>query len=255
VEGIISKELTSNAIQAVILASVLIVLYLALVFAIGGFVAGLRLGFSAIAALLHDVLVLLGVFSIAGFVAGWKIDSLFVTAMLTVIGFSVHDTVVIFDRVRENMRMKARGENFEHIVNRSIQQTLNRSLRTSGTVLMTLLALLIFGGHTTFQLNFALFIGILSGTYSSIFNAAAILVDWENWLAKRRGGSGPGAGGIMEAAVATTSPSASVSANGGSSRPIAPRPTAPRPTVTPSDDDEVGISRTKSKKKKPARRF
>jgi len=175
--------------------------------------------------------------------------------MLTVIGFSVHDTVVIFDRVRENLRMKARGENFEHVVNKSIQQTLNRSLRTSGTVLMTLLALLIFGGHTTFQLNFALFIGILSGTYSSIFNAAAILVDWENWLAKRRGGSGPGSGGIMEAAAATASPTATVSANGGSSRPIAPRPAAPRPTVTTSEDDEVGISRLKGKKKKPARRF
>ena len=256
VEGIISKELTSNAIQAVIWASILIVLYLATVFAIGGFVAGLRLGMSAIAALLHDVLVLLGVFSIAGFAAGWKIDSLFVTAMLTVIGFSVHDTVVIFDRVRENLRARARGESFEHVVNRSIQQTLNRSLRTSGTDLMTLLALLFFGGHTTFQLNFALFIGILSGTYSSIFNAASILVDWENWIAKRRGTTSYAAEGV--ATPSSGGPSAS--ANGGSSRPIAARPAArpsaaPRPTVTASDEDEVGISRLKGKKKKPARRF
>jgi SecD/SecF fusion protein len=255
VEGIISKELTARAIQAVIVASICIVLYLALVFSIGGFVAGLRLGTSAIAALLHDVLVLLGVFSIAGKLFGWKIDSLFVTAMLTVIGFSVHDTVVIFDRVRENLRHRIKGENFEQLVNRSIQQTLNRSLRTSGTVLMTLLALLIFGGHTTFQLNFALFVGILSGTYSSIFNAAAILVDWENWLAKRRG---TGAAIDMEAAsaIAATRPA---SVNGGSTRPIV---TAPRPTPMETGSGSVstskagvGISQTKAKKKKPARRF
>ena len=100
----------------------------------------------------------------------------FVTAMLTVIGFSVHDTVVIFDRVRENLRHKARGEAFEPLVNRSINQTLARSVNTSLTVIMTLLALVIFGGQTTRLLNVALLIGIISGTYSSIFNAASILV-------------------------------------------------------------------------------
>lgn len=254
VDGIISAELTSRAIQAVIVASICIVLFLAMVFSIGGFVAGLRLGTSAIAALLHDVLVLLGVFSIAGYFAGWKIDSLFVTAMLTVIGFSVHDTVVIFDRVRENLRHRQKGENFEQLVNRSIQQTLNRSLRTSGTVLMTLLTLLIFGGHTTFQLDFALFVGILSGTYSSIFNAASILVDWENWLAKRRGNvlidsSSP--------SIATAAAGASASSNGGYQRPVYTRPATPIEAANGSTDDadEIGISRLKGKKKKPARRF
>ena len=131
-------------------------LYLATVFSIGGFVAGLRLGASAIAALLHDVLVLLGAFAIFGYFLSWEIDSLFVTAMLTVIGFSVHDTVVIFDRVRENLRHKARGEAFEPLVNRSINQTLARSLNTSLTVMMTLLALVILGGQTTRLLNVAL---------------------------------------------------------------------------------------------------
>lgn len=259
VDPVISTELTQRAQEAVAVASLVIVLYLAMVFSIGGFVAGLRLGTSAIAALLHDVLVLLGVFSIAGYFFGWKIDSLFVTAMLTVIGFSVHDTVVIFDRVRENLKHRVKGENFEQLVNRSIQQTLNRSLRTSGTVLMTLLALLIFGGHTTFQLNFALFVGIVSGTYSSIFNAAAILVDWENWLAKRRGHSV-----VDEVPVSATAGAASPAyTNGGSARPMV-RPTVTRPTPTPLENGagsvepsgpQIGISQTKGKKKKPARRF
>ena len=182
----ISEEVTRNAIEAVVIASALIVLYLALVFGIGDFVAGLRLGTSAIVALVHDILVLIGVFAILGYFLGWEIDSLFVTALLTVIGFSVHDTVVIFDRVRENLRHSGRGENFESLVNRSIGQTLARSINTSLTVVMTLLALVILGGQTTRLLNVALLVGIISGTYSSIFNAASILVDWENWLAKRR---------------------------------------------------------------------
>ena len=187
VGGIISREVTSRAFQAVVIASLLIVLYLATVFGIGGFVAGLRLGTSAIVALLHDVLVLIGVFAILGYFLNWEIDSLFVTALLTVIGFSVHDTVVIFDRVRENLRHRQRGETFEHLVNRSIQQSLARSINTSLTVIMTLLALVFLAGPTTRLLNVALLIGIISGTYSSIFNAASILVDWENWLARRRG--------------------------------------------------------------------
>ena len=149
VGSMISRELTTNAIEAVIMASGLIVLYLALVFGIGGFVAGLRLGTSAIVALLHDILVLIGAFAIFGYFLGWEIDSLFITAMLTVIGFSVHDTVVIFDRVRENLRHKSRGESFESLVNRSIGQTLARSINTSLTVVMTLLALVILGGQTT----------------------------------------------------------------------------------------------------------
>jgi SecD/SecF fusion protein len=259
VGGVISAELTRNAFQAVVIAAILITLYLATVFGIGGFVAGLRLGASAIAALLHDVLVLLGAFAIFGYFLGWEIDSLFVTAMLTVIGFSVHDTVVIFDRVRENLRHKARGEAFEPLVNRSINQTLSRSINTSLTVLMTLLALIILGGQTTRQLNWALFIGILSGTYSSIFNAASILVDWENWLAKRPRASGTATytDGTAEGGTAAVLP------NGGTSRPFTPRST---PTVSsvpsrPKSASSVGTgagtetSGVRPKKKKPARRF
>ena len=240
----ISEEVTRNAIEAVIIASALIVLYLALVFGIGDFVAGLRLGTSAIVALVHDILVLIGVFAILGYFLGWEIDSLFVTALLTVIGFSVHDTVVIFDRVRENLRHKGRGENFESLVNRSIGQTLARSINTSLTVVMTLLALVILGGQTTRLLNVALLVGIVSGTYSSIFNAASILVDWENWLAKRRA-TAP----VLVAASGDST--AYPSANGGSARP-AQAAAIPRPSAAPG---EVQISAIRAKKKRPAKRF
>jgi preprotein translocase subunit SecF len=199
-----------------------------------------------VVALLHDVLVLLGAFAIFGYFLGWEVDSLFITAMLTVIGFSVHDTVVIFDRVRENLRHKARGENFESLVNRSIGQTLARSINTSLTVVMTLVALVVLGGQPTRLLNVALLIGILSGTYSSIFNAASILVDWENWLAKRRAN----APARVEAAAAPVSSGAAIyPANGGSTRPT---PTsAPRPP----EPGEIQISAIKAKKKRTAKRF
>ena len=255
VGSVISKEVTSNAIQAVIIASALIVLYLALVFGIGGFVAGLRLGTSAVFALLHDILVLLGAFAIFGYFLGWEIDSLFITAMLTVIGFSVHDTVVIFDRVRENLRHKSRGENFESLVNRSIGQTLARSINTSLTVVMTLIALVVLGGQTTRLLNVALLIGILSGTYSSIFNAASILVDWENWLAKRRANApSANSSGPMPPAVTETETGAKVYSasgkNGGSTRPAAPVATS-----RPAAPGEIQISAIKAKKKGPVKRF
>ena len=252
VGSVISKEVTSNALQAVVIAAGLIVLYLAVVFGIGGFVAGLRLGTSAVAALLHDILVLLGAFAIFGYFLGWEIDSLFITAMLTVIGFSVHDTVVIFDRVRENLRRKARGENFESLVNRSIGQTLARSINTSLTVVMTLVALVVLGGQTTRLLNVALLIGILSGTYSSIFNAASILVDWENWLAKRHANAPPtDFSGPTPPAVTETEMGIKVyTANGGSNR-----PTAPVAASRPPAPGEIQISAIKAKKKGPVKRF
>jgi len=270
VGSVISKELTSNAIGAVVVASLLIVLYLAAVFAIGGFVAGLRLGASAVVALLHDVLVLIGAFAIFGYFFGWEIDSLFITALLTVIGFSVHDTVVIFDRVRENLRHKSRGEAFEPLVNRSIGQTLARSINTSLTVVMTLVALVVLGGQTTRLLNVALLIGILSGTYSSIFNAASILVDWENWLAKRRanapvlaavsatgGGASVYPSGGQSVGGAAVYPSGGQSgSSGGSRRPVS-APPAPRPATParPPAPGEIQISAIKAKKKGPTKRF
>ena len=176
VSGTISKELTFNAVEAVIMASVFIVLYLALRFSIGGFKEGLKYGSCAVIALLHDVLVLWGSFAIMGKLFGWQIDSLFVTAMLTVIGFSVHDTIIVFDRVRENLHHRGLGESFSDLTDRSIDQTIGRSIKTSWTVVMTLLALFLFGGVVIHQFAGALLIGIVSGTYSSIFNASVLLV-------------------------------------------------------------------------------
>ncbi len=135
-------------------------------------------GVCAILALLHDALVVLGVFSILGRIIHVEIDSLFVTALLTVIGFSVHDTIVVFDRVRENS-IRHFGEPFSSIMNHSLLQTMGRSLSTSLTVLFTLTALVLFGGASTRFFALALLVGIVSGTYSSIFNASMLLVVWE----------------------------------------------------------------------------
>jgi len=128
--------------------------------------------------MLHDVLVVLGIFSIMGKVSGTEIDSLFVTALLTIIGFSVHDTIVVFDRIRENLARRA-APTFEEVVNYSLAQTIVRSLNTSMTVVFTLMALYLFGGESTKEFVLALLIGVVSGTYSSIFNASQILVSWE----------------------------------------------------------------------------
>jgi SecD/SecF fusion protein len=179
VSGTISRELTQNAIQAVLIASLLIVLYLAIRFAIGGFVEGLKYGTCAVIALLHDVLVVWGAFAILGYFLNWQIDSLFVTAMLTVIGFSVHDTIIVFDRIRENLGHRERGETFSDLTDRSIDQTIARSINTSFTVVLTLLSLFFFGGSVIHQFVAALLVGIISGTYSSIFNASVLLVMWK----------------------------------------------------------------------------
>ena len=141
----------------------------------------------AVAALLHDAFFVLGIFSILGHFFQVEIDSLFVTAILTVIGFSVHDTIVVFDRIRENLRRYGSRISFEETVNLSLNETLARSLNTSLTVLFTLLALYLFGGTTIRTFILALLIGIFSGTYSSIFNASPLLVTWQNYQSGRRG--------------------------------------------------------------------
>jgi SecD/SecF fusion protein len=179
VSGTISKELTADAIKAVIYASLLIVIYLAVRFAIGGFKEGLKYGACAVIALLHDVLVVFGLFAILGYFLNWQVDSLFVTAMLTVIGFSVHDTIIVFDRIRENLQHRQKGESFSDLADRSIDQTISRSLKTSFTVVLTLLALCIFGSSVIREFSVALLFGIISGTYSSIFNASVLLVMWK----------------------------------------------------------------------------
>lgn len=181
----VSKELTRNAFWSIVLASIGIILYLTFRFAIGGIKIGFRFGCCAVAALIHDVLVIVGSFAIFGLVFNWEIDSLFVTALLTIIGFSVHDTIVIFDRIRENMRHRVRGEDFDTIANKSILQSITRSINTSATVLLTLISLWIFGAPNIRQFVIALVIGIIIGTYSSIFNASQLLVLWMRAAEKR----------------------------------------------------------------------
>lgn len=182
---VIGTETTRNAIYSVIVASLLIVLYIAWSFReVPKPESSIRFGICAIVALLHDAVVVLGIFSLLGHFFSVEIDSLFVTAILTVIGFSVHDTIVVFDRIRENLRRTRMP--FATIVNESMVQTMTRSLNTSLTVLLVLSALLIFGGESTRWFIVALLVGIISGTYSSIFNASLLLVVWHDWSEKRK---------------------------------------------------------------------
>jgi preprotein translocase subunit SecF len=172
-----SGELIDNAVRSIALASVLIVLLIAFAFRNFGW-AAFRYGIAAIISLLHDAAVVLGLFGILGYFFSIEIDSLFVTAVLTIIGFSVHDTIVVFDRIRENLRLNP-GEALNPVINFSIMQTLARSVITSLTVVLTLLALYLFGGFSMRNFALALLVGIVSGTYSSIFNASQIISLWQ----------------------------------------------------------------------------
>lgn len=176
VSGSVAAETTRNAVLAVLAASAFILLWIW--FSFRKVDRPWRYGTSAIIALLHDVLVVLGVFSILGWLIDFQIDALFITALLTVVGFSVHDTIVVFDRIRENMQRRT-SETFDQVVNASLVQTMARSLNTSLTVIFTLTALTLFGGATIRPFTLALLVGIISGTYSSIFNASMILVMWD----------------------------------------------------------------------------
>jgi len=177
VGGTVASSTTQNAIEAVIAASVAILAYIT--FAFRKMTHPIRYGVAAVMAMLHDVLVVVGIFSILGKVLNVEIDATFVTAMLTIIGFSVHDTIVIFDRIRENVSRRT-GEPFESVVNHSIMQSFVRSINTSFTVVLTLGAIFLFTGESIRYFVLAMLIGIISGTYSSIFNASPILVVWHN---------------------------------------------------------------------------
>lgn len=204
----VQKETLNNAIMGVVVSSILIIVYLAIRFGVnlGNFVAGLRFGFSAIIALVHDILVVIGVAAIVGYLVGWEVSALSITAMLTIIGFSVHDTIVIFDRIRENLRRPQSSESFEHLINRSISRSFARSINTSMTVIVTLM-IIFFAGTTTPDLKFfilAMLVGIISGTYSSIYNASPILYLWDKAVQKRKGDQATLIGlAIHEAAKAT----------------------------------------------------
>lgn len=173
----IGKEVTNGAGLAILAAAIFIIAYVT--FAFRKIPHAFRFGTAAILAMIHDILVVVGIAALLGHFLGWEVDSLFLTALLTVIGFSVHDTIVVFDRIRENQN-KFRSLPFETVVNHSIVQTLDRSINTQLTVMMTLFALAIFGGVTIHHFVVTLLVGVFSGTYSSIFNASPILVVWEN---------------------------------------------------------------------------
>lgn len=182
-----SGELVANAIRAVIAASLLIVLLIAHAFRHLGWGA-FRYGLSAIVAVLHDAILVLGVFAILGYFFHVEVDSLFVTAVLTIIGFSVHDTIVVFDRIRENQQLNP-GEALNPVINFSVMQTMVRSVITSVTSLLPLIAMYGFGGYSTRYFALALIVGIVAGTYSSIFNAAQVVSLWQEIEDKLRGRS------------------------------------------------------------------
>ena len=177
---VVGKELTQKAFMAMGVASLMIIAYIAWSFRhVPKPYSSWKFGVSAVIALLHDAVVVVGIFSIFGAIWHVEIDSLFVTAVLTVIGFSVHDTIVVFDRVRENLP-KMPKNTFEEVVDFSLSETLVRSLNTSLTAILTFVVLLLFGGEYIRWFVVALLVGMTSGTYSSIFNAAPILSIWES---------------------------------------------------------------------------
>jgi preprotein translocase subunit SecF len=173
----VGASIRDRSVVAVAAASVGILLYIA--YAFRNTRSPFLYGSCAIVSMLHDAIFVLGVFAILGHFFDVEVDALFITALLTIIGFSVHDTIVVFDRIRENLTNRP-GMQFEETVNYSIAQTLVRSINTSLTVVITLLALLLFGGSSTQEFVFALLIGVIVGTWSSIFNASQLLVAWEN---------------------------------------------------------------------------
>jgi preprotein translocase subunit SecF len=184
----IGQQVTTRAAAAVALAALAVVIYIT--FAFRGISHAFRYGICAIIAMLHDVAIVISLGAIGGKLFGWQIDALFLTALLTVIGFSVQDKIVVFDRIRENSSIHRRLP-FETLVNHSIIQTLQRSINTQlMTVEFMLLALILFGGVTLREFATILLVGLFSGTYSSIFIAAPILVLWENrewrtWFGRR----------------------------------------------------------------------
>ena len=173
---VIGREVAGRAVQAVGIAALGILGYVT--YAFRGVKNSFRYGVCAIAALLHDATIVIGLTAILGQYFDWEVDALFLTALLTVIGFSVHDSIVVFDRIRENLSRYRRAE-YESVVNLSVVQTLDRSINTQLTALFTLFALALFGGDSIFHFVVTMMIGLFSGTYSSLFNAAPILVVWE----------------------------------------------------------------------------
>ena len=176
VSGVVAKDTVRNAAIAVVVASIAILLYIT--WAFRHVPNPFRWGVAAIIALLHDVFVVVGIYSILGKAIHLEVNTMFITGLLTVIGYSVNDTIVVFDRIRENVA-RLPGERLEKVVNVSILETLGRSMNTTLTTLITVLALFMLGGESIRNFVLVLLIGITSGAYSSICNASQILVSWE----------------------------------------------------------------------------
>jgi len=185
----IGSELRTKALIALALVALCITLYVAFVFRkVSKPVSSWVYGVITVITLLHDIAIPLGAFAIFGYLWGAQVDALFVTAILTVLGYSVHDTIVVFDRTRENLRLNEeakRKEDFEHVAGRSIEQTFVRSVNTSMTTLISLGALFFFGPVATQDFALTLIIGVITGTYSSIAVATPLLVAYERFRAKR----------------------------------------------------------------------
>lgn len=176
VSASVASEVTRAAFIAILVSALLILYYI--MFAFRQVSHPFRYGASAVVAMLHDILVIFGFIAITGLLFGWEVDALFLTAVLTVAGFSLQDTIVVFDRIRENLRRHPL-EDFETLVNRSVLETIHRSLATQLNAMFVLVAILLFGGASIRHFIAVLFVGLLSGTYSSIFNAVPLLVAWE----------------------------------------------------------------------------
>ena len=184
---ILGKELQGKAILSIVLVILAIVLFITFAFRkVSEPVSSFKYGLVAIVALVHDVIVPTGVFAVLGHFQGIEIDALFVTALLVVLGFSVHDTIVVFDRVRENLRLSKGHKSFDHVVGESINQTFVRSINTSLTVLLSLVVLYIFGPEATHNFALALFVGIIAGTYSSVFLGSPLLVTLQKLQEKKK---------------------------------------------------------------------
>ncbi len=185
----IGQEVTNAALLAILAAAVVILGFM--VFAFRKVPHPIRYGTVAIVAMFHDLLLTLGLFSIVSLVLGWQADALFLTALLTVMSFSMQDKIVVFDRIRENAP-KYRGESFTSIANRSIMETIHRSLATQLNAIFIMVSILLFGGATIKQFIAVMLVGLLSGTYSSIFIAVPMLVGWteRDWLGKKVAANG-----------------------------------------------------------------
>lgn len=189
---VLGKELQGKAVWSIILVLLAIIVFITYAFrGVSKPISSWKYGVVAIIALFHDVIVPMGIFAYLGRSGGYEIDALFVTALLVILGFSIHDTIVVFDRTRENLKSFAFGsssnkKSFEDIVGLSVSQTIARSINTSVTTVLALIALYVFGPKTTEHFSLALILGIIVGTYSSIFIGSPLLVTWQKWMERTR---------------------------------------------------------------------